>query len=813
MSDSINLTINSQKISVKSGMKVVDAAKMAGIDISVFCYHPKLEPVGACRLCLVKIGRPQRDRSTGEPLLEEDGSPKIYYSGTLETACTVPVEEGMVVQSDCDEVLKARKDILEFLLTSHPLDCPVCDKGGECSLQELTFDYGLAESRFPLAEKIELGKHIPLGDLIYLDQERCIQCGRCIRFQREIAADPVLDFYHRGRKTDIVSYSDPPFDSYWSGNTTDLCPVGALTTRDFRFEARIWEMDATPSICSHCPVGCNIMINTRQEPKSGKAAIQRVMPRQNEWVNELWICDKGRFGYHFTNNRDRLTKPLARNTKGKLKPVSWSKALKLAVEAFGSGSNGLMTLVGGRLTNEDYYNLKLLTENLSGQAVLNSPMAGGNLVPQVGLGPGSNLLDLGSETAILVLACDLEEEAPLWWLRVKAASERGAHLIVANPRETKLERFADQVLRYDYGGETQVVLDILEDKNPAAETFKGSKNGIIIFGSEGLGFTGSRALAQACTNLLIKTKRVGKKNSGLIPVWPGANHQGAWDMGFEPLEDIGFALYRAESLIIAGADPVGDGLIEDLSDKFVLVQELFLTETADQADLVIPVLAATEKSGTYTSGERRVQRYEAALSPPGDCLADYVFAAKLGEALGMELPLSSEEILVAITENFPAYSPINLGALRESPPQWPPVSKEALSFTGTVVKNGSGIGCQLELVGNSRDLLQKEIDSPEIRSGSGILTVPVTRLYDQGIMIRTSEVLGPRLNQNQLFLHPELAEKMGLSDQAKAVFQLRDNKYQVTCQLDPTAPLYAVLIPRSMGIPLGEPGFVEIKAE
>ena len=808
MSELVTLTIDDQKISVEKDMKVVDAAKLAGIDISVFCYHPKLEPVGACRLCLVEIGRPQRDRSTGELILEPDGSPQVYFSGNLETACTVPVAEGMVVHSNNEQVLKAREDILEFILTSHPLDCPVCDKGGECSLQELTFSYGLEDSRFPLAEKIKLGKHIPLGDLIYLDQERCIQCGRCIRFQREIAGDPVLAFYNRGRKTDIVSYSDPAFDSYWSGNTTDLCPVGALTTRDFRFESRIWEMETSPSICSHCPVGCNITINTRLDPKTGQNTIQRIMPRQNEWVNELWICDKGRFAHHYANHKKRLTKPLARDSKGKLKTITWSKALKIAEEQFKSNPAGLVTLVGGRLANEDYFQLRRLTEDLSGKTVLDSHMAGGDLAAQIGLGEGTNLKDLGPDDAILVVACDLEEEAPLWWLRVKAASDRGATLILVNPRETRLDQYADHIVRYDYGSETRAVLDLVSKRSEISRAFKEAKNGLVFYGSEGISLDASKLLSQACVNLLIKSKHLGKKNSGLIPVWPEANTQGAWDMGFEPVEKMQSILKKAKNLIIAGADPVGDGIVEDLKGKFTLVQELFMTETAAQADLVIPVLAMPEKSGTLTSGERRVQRFEKALPSPGECLADYEFAAKLGLSLGYDYPSTSEEILNEIIQNVPGYG-ITLTALRQVPEQWPPVAKEALSFTGTVFKNTAGIGVQL----NSGDekIKAQKITVAEPKSRRGLRGVPVTKLYDQGIMTRTSKVLASRSIKDQVYIHPENAEKLGLTNRDQLTLSFSGNDYQVSCLVDKNVPVGILLIPRSTGIPIEKPISVKVQ--
>src|SRR5512134_1627057 len=289
----IILTIDGQTVSAPAGTIIVDAARQAGIDIPVFCYHPKMHPVGMCRMCLVEIGRPMIDRATGQPVLEADGSPKIQFGPKLETACTTSVSEGMVVVGTSDKVIAGRDDILEFLLTSHPLDCPICDKGGECPLQDLTIGFGPGQSRYLYDEKMRLGKRIPLGELIILDRERCIQCARCVRFQDEIVDDPVIGFFQRGRALEIVTYSDPGFDSYFSGNTTDICPVGALTTADFRFQARPWELNQSASICPHCPVGCNLTATTRLDRDfGGKAMIKRIMPRQNEDVNEIWICDK-----------------------------------------------------------------------------------------------------------------------------------------------------------------------------------------------------------------------------------------------------------------------------------------------------------------------------------------------------------------------------------------------------------------------------------------------------------------------------------------------------------------------------------------
>ncbi|HEX9617812.1 MAG TPA: 2Fe-2S iron-sulfur cluster-binding protein, partial [Anaerolineales bacterium] len=285
MAKLVNLVIDNQPVQVPEGTLVVDAAKSAGIYIPVFCYHPKMEPVGMCRMCLVEIGRPLINRETGQVEREEDGTARVQFGPKLETACTIPVSEGMVVRGFTENVIRGRKDVLEFLLTSHPLDCPICDKGGECPLQNLTMDFGPGKSRFIYDEKIRLAKHFPLGELIVLDRERCIQCARCVRFQDEIVDDPVIGFSQRGRSLQIVTYSEPGFDSYFSGNTTDICPVGALTTVDFRFQARPWELNSAATICQQCPVGCNLTVNVRRENKSGgDIVIKRVMPRQNEWV-------------------------------------------------------------------------------------------------------------------------------------------------------------------------------------------------------------------------------------------------------------------------------------------------------------------------------------------------------------------------------------------------------------------------------------------------------------------------------------------------------------------------------------------------
>ncbi len=549
MPKTINLMIDDQPVSVPAGTLVVDAAKQIGNDIPVFCYHPKMEPVGMCRMCLVEIGRPMVDRATNQVLTNEDGTPRIQFGPKLDTACTTPVSEGMVVRTGTPRVIDGRREILEFLLTSHPLDCPICDKGGECPLQNLTLAHGPGNSRFLLDEKIHLAKHFPLGEQIVLDRERCIQCARCIRFQSDIAGDPVIGFSQRGRALQIVTLTEPGFDSYFSGNTTDICPVGALTTTDFRFSARPWELKSIASICTQCPVGCNLTLNTRREAVSaGDSVIKRVMPRQNEAVNEIWICDKGRWAYHYAQDGERLSEPLIRRN-GELVKATWEEALGLVAQRLKDvkGADALF-LAGGRLPNEDLFNLRKLAEGLGGTPALYTDMAGGEWTARIGLPPASNIAKMGAETAILVVASDLENEAPIWYLRLRQAAKRGAHLIVLNPRPTKLDGAAKHALRYTYGSEAAAVRAFLpggqvpEGYRAAVDAFTAAENAVIFFGSEGLGLEGSRALADAGAALLLATNHTGRPNNGLVGVWSKANLQGAWDMGFTPLNDLPAAL-------------------------------------------------------------------------------------------------------------------------------------------------------------------------------------------------------------------------------------------------------------------------------
>jgi NADH-quinone oxidoreductase subunit G len=838
MAKMVSLVIDGKEVQVPEGTLVVNAAKQVGVYIPVFCYHPKMEPVGMCRMCLVEIGRPVVNRESGQLEREEDGSLKIQFSPKLETACTVPVSEGMVVRGFSEKVLSGRKEILEFLLTSHPLDCPICDKGGECPLQNLTMDFGPGKSRFIYDEKKHLDKHVPLGELIYLDRERCIQCGRCVRFQDEIADDPVIGFAQRGRSLQIVTYSEPGFDSYFSGNTTDICPVGALTTSDFRFGARPWEMKSAASICQQCPVGCNLTLNVRRENKSGgDFVVKRIMPRQNEMVNEIWICDKGRFTYHYAEDPRRLTQPLVRKS-GELVQVTWDEALDLAAGQFKKARDGILTLASGRLANEDLFNLRQLTQALGGRAVHYTEMAGGDLVAQVGVGQGTNFSGMGSGTVILVVASDLEEEAPIYWLRVKQAAQRGVKLIVINPRSTKLDHYATHILRYPYGAEAAIVLALvnaLSAKRPelpeavrslarsndieaAANVFAEAENAVILFGSEGTSLIASRTLAQACANLLIATNHTGRPNNGLIGVWSNANTQGAWDMGFQPVDDLGSAFRNAEAVYVAAADPAGDNpsLADDLrSAGFLVVQELFLTETAKLADVVLPAQAFTEREGMLTNGERRVQRYYPAVPARPETLADFTITARLAKCLGIDLEdRIASRVMERIAAEVHDYNGITYRRLAEVSEQWPIIGREDLYYGGTSYENTQGLGVQLQPAAQRGELVSLGWLQPDVQisnAGLGLVAVPVTRLYDHGQTVTPSKLLHMRIPEPYVGLNPRTGITLGVSDGETVRLRLGENRHELVVRLDETIPDNIALVPRSMGVPLFGPTRVEIK--
>src|ERR1700674_2513647 len=401
----INLTIDGHKVTVPAATLIVEAAKTVGIEIPVFCYHHKLDPVGACRLCLV-------DFSPGPP--------------RPQTACTTPVAEGMVVRTQSAMAVQARADILEFELVNHPLDCPVCDKGGECPLQDFTFRHGFPASRID-GPRLHFKKPIPLSQNIALDRERCVLCYRCTRYYDEVAWEQELTVGQRGVQSYITSQFDQPLQSVFSGNIIDLCPVGALTSRVWRFESRPWDMSHTEGACSKCAVGCNVTMWQR------RGHLVRITSRENDDIDEGWICDRGRFDYTDVNDPSRLRTPSVRGTRS-----TWADALSATAAGIKGKGAKLGISLPSDLTNEEAYLFRRLLDGpLKGAKV---KMHGRTAIPAPA-GPTMRIRDIDDARVIVVVASDIENDVPIINLRVKkAVSKRGAKLIVVYPDGVDLDR-------------------------------------------------------------------------------------------------------------------------------------------------------------------------------------------------------------------------------------------------------------------------------------------------------------------------------------------------------------------------------------
>jgi NADH-quinone oxidoreductase subunit G len=811
----VTIHIDGKTYEVPKGANLVDTAKWhADNDIPVFCYHPKMSPVGMCRMCVVELGTEMRDRQTGEKMLDDDGNPQIRWFPKLQTACTQTVSDGMHIKTTTDKVTQGRDNVLEFLLTSHPLDCPICDKGGECPLQNLTMAHGPGESRMNYADKMHLDKHVPLGDLIYLDEERCIQCARCIRFQDELVGDDVLAFHERGRRLQIITNSEPGFDTYFSGNTTDICPVGALTTADFRFGARPWELTEVPSISPWDAAGENISLSTRLDRDfAGRAMIKRIMPRQNEHVNEIWISDKTRFGHHFTRSAERLTRPMIRGEYG-LKPSRWEQTFAEIADAIQQAGGDVAAIAGSGMSNEDLWELRQLVTGLAGdKARLGAwPIThtGADLIAEVGVGLGTRLKDLGKGDAILVIASDLEEEVPMWRFQFKRAQDNGAYLVVANARHTRLEDFATEqereqvpmqgdAIRYDAGQAAHVMARLHEDHPEIAQKLADADNLMICTGAEGLTLDGHRALMQAAANFLIESGHVGKPKNGLLSTLPGPNGMGLHYMGYTPEATQDIIANPPQVLIVAQAE-----IAEDMPDaqwllnaETVITLSLFPDKTAEYTDYALPIQSFAERDGTFINGERRVQRFYTGQGPLGEAIAAWKALASIRERVGQgRARVSAAAVMLDITRNLAVFSGMRYRDLGRVERQYPDVGGEDKYYGGTAYQNKGGIGVQIPSVADSSTVSTNAVQLPDVATDGDLLLLPVTRLYNRALAFRQSEVVHPRVDAAYVALHTASADELGVVHGDRVTVSFGDHAVTVQARVGEDVPAGVAVLPR-----------------
>src|SRR3954453_22935118 len=428
----VTFEVDGREVTAPEGAMLVEAAKNGDVEIPYFCYERKLgPPVGACRMCLVEI----------------EGIPK------LQTSCSTPVKDGMVVTTTSDRVKNAQAAVVEFLLVNHPLDCPVCDKGGECPLQDISFGWGAGRSRF-IEPKRHFKKPLELSPLVAIDRERCILCYRCVRFSQEVAEDHQLVFLDRGDHTFVGTHDGRPYVGPFSGNIIELCPVGALTSRAYRFRARPWDIEDSGTVCMLCPSQCNVKLTVRDDAK-----VVRVLARDNDEVDDGWLCDKGRFGYQSFRSEERITAPMAR-IGGFLRATTWENALSQAASLLEKSGASTIARVGGQATNEEGFLVQHLMRSALGAQDIAvgargaAPSARGSLPRALArVETSARVSDIDHADAILVLDTELVDEAPILDLRVRKAVRRnGARLVVASSRPSTLDGAASAALRFAPGG-------------------------------------------------------------------------------------------------------------------------------------------------------------------------------------------------------------------------------------------------------------------------------------------------------------------------------------------------------------------------
>lgn len=679
----VTVTLDGRAIEAEPGELVIAAAERHGVYIPRFCYHPRMRPVGMCRMCIVEI-----DSGRGP---------------ALQPACMAPVAEGMKVDTESALTKKAQDGVLEFLLINHPLDCPVCDKGGECPLQDQTLAFGPGESRF-VEEKRHFEKPIPISDLVYLDRERCILCDRCTRFAAEVAGDPLISFIDRGNETQVNTFPDDPFASYFSGNTVQICPVGALLARPYRFRARPWDLDQVESTCTACSVGCRIALQSSSDRLVRKLGVD-VDP-----VNWGWMCDKGRFDFEAVGSDDRLGEPLVREAgKEELVAASWADALANATDGITRarmrrGPESIAVLGGARGTNEDAYAWSKFARTVLGTDSVDAQLGDG-LPAEAVLGlPRATIDEACNADTVVLLGPDLKEELPVLYLRLRqAVIERGTALVELSPVETGMTRYASVSLRYRPGEAADLVRSLLGERHGDDDARPdGHRQAAELLGRGSLVCVlGRPSLAEPAAGVLDAVAELTQAlpATTFLPALRRANVMGALDMGLAPgvlpgrvsleagrrwfaqaweampadagLDARGILTAAAEGrvgcLVLLGADPLNDFPDRDLARRamtgagFVLAVDCFLTDSTRRADVVLPAAAFGEKSGTTTNIEGRVSRLHQKVTAPGTARADWMIAAELAFRLGGDLGLDSVE---AIWDEIEQLAPSHRGLTR-----------------------------------------------------------------------------------------------------------------------------------------------------
>jgi NADH-quinone oxidoreductase subunit G len=661
--DLVSVTIDGFEISVPKGTLIIRAAELLGIQIPRFCDHPLLDPVAACRQCLVEIP----DAGNGR------GMPKPQPS------CAVTVMPGMVIKTQLTSEVadKAQHGVMELLLINHPLDCPVCDKGGECPLQNQAMSNGRGESRF-VEKKRTFPKPIALSTQVLLDRERCVQCARCTRFSDEIAGDAFIELLDRGAKEQVGTADGQPFQSYFSGNTVQICPVGALTGSAYRFRSRPFDLVSSPSVCEHCASGCA----QRTDHRRGK--VTRRLAGDDPQVNEEWNCDKGRWAFTYTTAADRLTHPLVRNEDGVLEPASWSEALSIAAEGLAKARGKAGVLTGGRVTLEDAYayakfaRVALGTNDVDFRARAHSREEADFIAASVAGTPITvSYEELEKAPAVLLAGFEPEEESPIVFLRLrKAARKHGLKVYSIAPFVSRgLDKVGGTLVATAPGGEAEALGNLitgvaLDTAGKAAAELLKAEGAIILVGERLAAVPGAlsavgRLVAATGARIAWVPRRAGERGAveagalpGLLPIGRPVVDAAAraevartWGVAALPAtpgrDTAGMlAAARAEqidALLVGGVDPYdlpdpAEMLAALDATPFIVSLEQRASAVTDRADVVLPVAVVTEKAGTFVNWEGRGRPFEAVLKVP-QVMSDLKVLGTIADLMDVHLAL------------------------------------------------------------------------------------------------------------------------------------------------------------------------------
>jgi NADH-quinone oxidoreductase subunit G len=648
LNEKVTFTVDGKQLEGKQGQLLIEACEDSGIHIPRFCWHKRLDPVGMCRMCLVEIDTPR--------------------GKTLVPSCTTQVSEELSVETESDTVKKAQEGVLEFLLINHPLDCPICDKAGECPLQDQTMAYGPGESRF-IEEKRHFEKPIPISDIVLLDRERCILCARCTRFSDEISGDPLIEFIQRGNKTQVNTFPDEPFKSYFSGNTVQICPVGALTATSYRFKARPWDLKKVSSTCNCCSLGCSVELNVSQNK------MLRILGEDNEFTNQGWLSDKGRYNFEYLHSENRLLNIQSRENED-FQTINISDAIEKIKNKIKDLDNpDIKFIVGANSTNEEYFAINKFANSLNRNEFLskdksNVYFADDHIYNGYFSDEYTNATfeDLDTSDAIVVWAEDIKDNLPVLFLRIKKAVKNGVKLVVFGHTNTALESLADHYFGAEIVSNNFELKTSLSNIQELKDIIDSKKVTTIVGKSTPL------QKKDSLDTLINHLQKVSDLK--IFNCFSRANTFGAIQHidQIKGLNDFCTEYEDSNKNIVftIGANPVNSSFfgskIKDILEdtEYVVSLDIFKNETTELADLILPTTAFGEKEGTITNMEMRVMKQNKILPDPGSTLSEWEYLIMIAQSLGKDINYDSVNQLnselanqFTMTEALPTFDNLN----------------------------------------------------------------------------------------------------------------------------------------------------------